>query len=66
MKFTKTQIIAEKDAQIDALKKKNKLYFDALSELKTGSGETIAKGNSTNPLWVYEKTTKALAKAEMV
>ena len=41
-------------------------FRTTLIELKTVTGEQIGKKEGINPLWVYEKTTKALAKAEMI
>ena len=59
---TKNQLLNE----IGRLRQEKDLYKTCVQQLKKGAGEQIDKGQGLNPLWVYEKATNALAKAEMI
>jgi len=57
---------AELEAEIKHLRKERDLLWEACITLKKGSGETIAKGNSTNPAWVFDVTGQAITKIEFM
>lgn len=57
---------AELEDELKYLKKQHTIMWNALVALKKSSSETVAKGNTTNPLYVFEITGAAIAKIEFI
>lgn len=57
---------AELESEIDSLKKQHTIMWNALVALKNAASKTIAKGNSTNPAYVFEVTCQAITKIEFM
>lgn len=56
----------ELESEIDLLKKKNTIMWNALVALKKAASETLAKGSKTNPAFVFEVTCQAITKIEFM